>query len=546
MPDAPSSAPLPNRTDVLVIGSGIAGCAAALAAARGGAEVVMLTREQDAAETNTLYAQGGIIYRSPDDSPQLLVEDIIQAGAGLTSREAAELLAHEGPRLVHALLVDDLDVPFDRVDGDLHLTAEAAHSVPRIVHHKDMTGRAIQIKLIEAVRTHPRIRLLSRHTAVDLLTLSHHSQNLLDVYAPPTCVGAYVLAQDSGRIEPLLAGEVILASGGLGRLFLHTTNPPGARGDGIAMAARAGVRLINLQFVQFHPTALYHMSGRFLLSEALRGEGARLVDGRGHEFMNDVHPDGSLAPRDVVARGIHQMMLDTGAPCAYLDIRHKDPTWVREHFPSIYETCRGLGFDLTREPIPVVPAAHYSCGGIAVDSEGRSSMQRLRAVGEVSCTGLHGANRLASTSLLEGLVWGTRAGEAAARGLREGPAAYVPPIAPWRYAREPVDPALIAQDWLTIQHTMWNYVGLARSGKRLQRAQKILAELQVEVEDFYRQGDMTDPLIGLRNGLIAARAVLDAAIEARVSMGCHYRTDAPAGQADVSCPDVDAPDRISV
>lgn len=517
-----------ETVDILVVGSGIAGCSAALAAARGGARVAMITRETEPAETNTMYAQGGIIYRGDSDSPALLADDISVAGAGFTSPSAAALLAVEGPRLVRELLVEQLHVPFDRVDGHLHLTAEAAHSVARIVHHKDMTGRAIQVSLLEAVRAEPRIRMLTRHTAVDLLTLSHHSQNRLDVYEPPTCVGAYVLDQDSGRVTPLLAGEVILSTGGLGRLFLHTTNPAGSRGDGIAMAARAGVRLINLQFVQFHPTALYHHSGRFLLSEALRGEGARLIDSRGREFMREVHPDGSLAPRDVVARGIHQMMLDTGERCAFLDISHKDPAWVREHFPSIYETCAGLGFDLTREPIPVVPAAHYSCGGVAVDSEGRSSMRRLRAVGEVSCTGVHGANRLASTSLLEGLVWGTRAGEAAARGVRAEGTPYLPPIAPWRHEHEPVDPALILQDWLTIQQTMWNYVGLARSGKRLRRAQKILNELHIEIEDFYRQGEMTDALVGLRNGLLAARAVLEAAIEARWSVGCHYRDDAPA------------------
>jgi L-aspartate oxidase len=518
----------PATTDILVIGSGIAGCAAALAAAREGAEVVLLSKEADAAETNTYYAQGGIIYEGEADSPTLLAEDIIAAGAGLTLPSAAALLAEYGPRRVRELLVEELRVPFDRDErGDLHLTAEAAHSVPRIVHHKDMTGKAIETALIEAVRAHPRIRLLTRHTTVDLLTLSHHSLDPLDVYAPPTCVGAYVLHQPSGAIEPLLAAETILASGGLGRLFLHTTNPPGARGDGIAMAERAGARLINLQFVQFHPTALYHWSGRFLLSEALRGEGARLVDSRGREFMKDVHPDGSLAPRDVVARGIHQMMLDTGEPSAYLDITHKPADWVKNHFPSIYEQCRRLGFDLTREPIPVVPAAHYSCGGVAVDSEGRSSLRRLRAVGEVSCTGLHGANRLASTSLLEGLVWGMRAGHDAARAVREGEAAPFPPIAPWQYEREPVDPALIRQDWLTIQHTMWNYVGLARTGKRLQRAHKILSELRTEVEDFYRKGEMSDALIGLRNGLLAAMAVLSAAIEARQSVGCHFRVDVP-------------------
>jgi L-aspartate oxidase len=529
-----------QATDLLVIGSGIAGCAAALAAARRGLDVTLLTKETEAQETNTLYAQGGIIYEGQHDSPQLLAHDIVEAGAGLTLPAAAQLLAEEGPRLVREILIDELKVPFDTAEAPeersgFHLTAEAAHSLPRILHYKDMTGWAIERALIEAVSRHPRIRLLVNHTAVDLLTLSHHSRRTLDVYGPPTCVGAYLLDQASGRIEPMLARETVLATGGLGRLFLHTTNPPGSRGDGIAMAARAGVRIINLQFVQFHPTALLHWSGRFLLSEALRGEGAKLIDSRGNEFMRDFHADGSLAPRDVVARGIHQMMLDTGEPSAFLDISHKPADWVKSHFPSIYSKCKKLGFDLTREPIPVVPAAHYSCGGVAVDEWGRSSMHRLRAVGEVSCTGVHGANRLASTSLLEGLVWGTRAGSSAADAIGASrDDYYFPSINPWQYENEPVDPALIAQDWLTIQHTTWNYIGLARTEKRLQRAQKILTELQTEVEDFYRRGEMSDALIGLRNGLIAALTMLGAAIEARVSVGCHFRADDANGRRRVA------------
>jgi L-aspartate oxidase len=515
-----------DSIDVLVIGSGLAGCSCALAAARGGARVVMVTKGAKPEESNTGEAQGGIIYEGQGDSPELLSADIIAAGAGLCDLAAVDLLSREGPRLVRDVLIDVAGVPFDRSpSGELHLTAEAAHSLPRIVHHADDTGRAIEEAMVAAVRREKNISILTGRTAIDLLSLSHHSRDPLDIYAAPTCVGAYVFDDSSRQVEPILARETVLATGGLGRIFLHTTNPAGACGDGVAMAYRAGARCLNMQFVQFHPTTLFHPGERFLLSESLRGEGARLVDARGREFMFDYHPDGSLAPRDIVARGIHQMMHETGAQCAYLDITHKPADWVRHRFPTIDGRCREAGFDLATQPIPVVPAAHYSCGGIGVDGVGRSSMRRLRAVGEVSCTGLHGANRLASTSLLECLVWGTRAGTDAARTIASGGDYYFPEIAPWHYETEPVDPALVAQDWLTIRQTMWNYVGLVRNRRRLDRAHEIIRELQLEIGRFYARAELTDALISLRNGVQTALAVLLAAIESRESRGCHYRTD---------------------
>jgi L-aspartate oxidase len=516
------------KTDVLIIGSGLAGCAAALAAVKRDIEVTLLTRSPHPEESSTFWAQGGIIYQGADDSPQKLVADIVAAGAGLSSPEAALLVSREGPRLVKEILIDELGVPFDESSDDStrwDLTAEAAHSLPRILHHKDQTGSAIQRAFIDRIASYPRVKLLCAATAVDLLTISHHSVEPLDVYKAPTCIGAYALDQANGEIFPILAKETILATGGLGRVFLHTTNPAGARGDGIAMAYRAGARCINMQYVQFHPTTLFHPSGRFLISEAMRGEGARLVDGKGREFMADYHPDGSLAPRDVVARGIHQMMLESGEPCAYLDISHKPADQVRERFPGIYAHCLKYGIDITKEPIPVVPAAHYSCGGIAVDEWGRSNLHRLRGVGEVACSGLHGANRLASTSLLECLVWGTRAGAQAAACIAQGEEYYFPQIAPWRYEREPVDPALIAQDWLSIQQTMWNYVGLVRSAKRLNRAHEILRELSLEILRFYEKAEVTDAMVGLRNGIQTALVILLAAMECRQSRGCHYRID---------------------
>ena len=516
------------KTDILIIGSGLAGCAAAWAAAKHNVEVTLLTRSSQPEESNTFWAQGGIIYQGENDSPQRLVADILAAGAGLSHPEAASLLSREGPRLVKDILIDELGVQFDETPGDStrwDLASEAAHSLPRILHHKDQTGSAIERVFIEKVSSHPRVKLVSAATAVDLLTTPHHSVEPLDVYRPPTCFGAYVLDQASGEIFPIFAKETILATGGLGRVFLHTTNPPGARGDGIAMAYRAGTRCINMQYVQFHPTTFFHPSGRFLISEAMRGEGARLVDSSGREFLLDFHPDGSLAPRDIVARGIHQMMLESGEPCAHLDISHKPADQIRERFPGIYAHCSNYGVDITRDPIPVVPAAHYSCGGIAVDEWGRSNLHRLRAVGEVSCSGLHGANRLASTSLLECLVWGTRAGADAAELIARGDDFYFPGIAEWRYEREPVDPALIAQDWLSIQQTMWNYVGLIRSTKRLNRAHEILRELDLEISRFYEKAEISDAMIGLRNGIQTALTILLAAMECRQSRGSHYRID---------------------
>ena len=291
------------------------------------------------------------------------------------------------------------------------------------------------------------------------------------------------------------------------------------------MARRAGARLLNLEYIQFHPTALVHPKGRLLLTEALRGEGARITDISGNEFLRAVHPDGELAPRDVVARAIHQRMLEKDEPHVLLDISHKPAEWIRGRFPELVARCLEYGFDLTAGPVPVVPAAHYACGGVAVDGNGRTTLGHLRAVGEVSCTGVHGANRLASTSLLEGLLWGWRAGKAAAREAARLHGRSLPQARPWQPEHEPVDPALIAQDWMVIRHTMWNYVGLLRSERRLDRAGRILGELQDEIEQFYRRGTMSDALLGLRNGVQTALAIHRAAADNPVSRGCHHRVD---------------------
>ncbi|MCD6518406.1 MAG: FAD-binding protein, partial [Anaerolineae bacterium] len=397
-------------------------------------------------------------------------------------------------------------------------------------HVSDSTGKAIQEKLVEALRAQPNIQLLTGHTAVDLLTPAHHSLDRLAIYEPLSCVGAYVFDQASGIVRIILAKAIILASGGLGQVFLHTTNPEGATGDGLAMAYRAGARIINAEYVQFHPTTFYHRGqARFLISEAVRGEGARLLNYHGEPFMHRYAPEWKeLAPRDVVARSIHREMLRTGAPFVYLDIASvMPPEKIRERFPTIYHNCLEYGVDPTKEPIPVVPAAHYFCGGVWVDEWGRTNLARLYAVGEVSCTGVHGANRLGSASLLEGLVWGTRAAEDIRRNLPGWKRINPRDIPPWKEEgiTEDADPALVEHDMATIRHTTWYYVGLVRSRRRLERALRDLQNLRHDVDAFYRTTRLGTAIISLRNAVVAASIVANAAWENRESHGCHYRED---------------------
>jgi L-aspartate oxidase len=516
------------KCDVLVIGCGIAGSIAALQLADAGVHVIVVTRSSNPEESNTYYAQGGIVYEGEKDSSKLLAEDILRAGAGYCNPQAVDLLANEAPKLVRSLLLEKLAIPFDLTpQGGLSLVLEGGHTIARILHVADSTGSLIEQHLIRALTSNSNITLLTETTAVDLLTPAHHSVNRLSVYDPLSCSGAYLLNQKSGQVQRVLARTTILASGGLGQIFLRTTNPAGARGDGLAMAYRAGARVLNCEFMQFHPTAFYQQGAPYsLITEAMRGAGARLINTNGKLFMQHYDPEWKdLAPRDVVSRSIHQEMLTSGATHVFLDIASYLPAQeIRDRFPSIFEKCLQYGVDITREPIPIVPAAHYFCGGVWADVWGRTTLKHLYAVGEVACTGLHGANRLASTSLLEGVVWGYRAAEHILHTSKEHPQPSPDEIPPWlETGTEMPDSALITQDMSVIKHIMWNYTGLIRTTERLQRARRELRHLESEIERFYRAVKLTDDIIGLRNAVRAAIIVTIAAWENKTSVGCHYR-----------------------
>ncbi|HNX31918.1 MAG TPA: L-aspartate oxidase [Holophaga sp.] len=517
--------------DVLVLGAGIAGCTAAIHAADLGADVLVVCKDH-LGESNTSYAQGGIVGHSPErcqDSPGLFAKDIEAAGDGLCRPEAVALLAEQGPLLCRDFLWKHLGVAFDQgPDGMPDPTAEAAHSARRIYHVKDATGRAIQETLTASIKNHPRIRLIEGHSLVDLLTIPHHCCDPRKVYDPIQVCGAYLLDNLTGAIETCLAKRTVLATGGLGYLYLHTSNPPSATGDGLAAAYRASARIVNCEYMQFHPTTLYipHKS-RTLLTEALRGEGALLVNRKGERFMSKYAPEQmELAPRHVVSRAIFQEMAATGEVCMYLDLK---PVAARmdldARFPTVSAACRAEGLDPNTQLIPVVPAAHFFCGGVAVDLDGHSSVRGLFAAGEVSCTGLHGANRLASTSLLEGLLWGYRAAEAAVAECREAAPLDPGDFHSWRPVSPATtpDPVLIEQDWNNIRTTLWNYAGIVRNYARLDRARGDMGHLYHRLEAFYRSAPVSRSMLELRNGIICARLILKAALQNPESRGCHYR-----------------------
>lgn len=517
------------NTDVLIIGTGIAGLSAAIKLAEKKLKITIVTREKRPEITNTFWAQGGIIYSPKDLNDQEdLIKDINKASAFTSNMEAARILATRSAEIIDEVLIDKSHTDFAKdAEGELLFTKEAAHSRDRIIYKGDMTGKTIQISLLNYLSDaskFPNVSFLTSHTAIDLITPDHHGVDITQRYEENQVLGAFLFDQKNNEVRKILAKTTILATGGIGALYLHHSNAEGARGDGHAMAYRAGADVTNMEFIQFHPTTFYNRSShrRFLISEAVRGEGGKLLNAKGEAFMKKYHPDEELAPRDVVARAILEEMIAEKEDCVYLDISGKGEEYLKERFPTIYAYCLENQVNMAKQPIPVVPAAHYTCGGVKTDLKGRTNLKRLYAVGEVACTGLHGANRLASTSLLEGLTWGYIAAEDILQKITEYPDYQLTKIKDWSEGHEEVDLALIAQDQLTLKQTMWNYVGLSRSQNRLARARAMFLELQDEIGKFYKNAQLHDELIGLRNGVEVAFMVLNASMRNKKSVGCFY------------------------
>lgn len=506
--------------DFLVLGGGVAGLTYALKASAHGSVLVLTKGPRH--EGNTHYAQGGIAaVLSSEDSFEKHIQDTLTAGAGLCHHDAVEVTVKEGPERIHELV--KLGAEFNRKSGgEFDLTREGGHSKRRIVHAGDITGQEVVRALLAACDDAPNIQFMPETAAIDLI-VEKRAPN-----GKGRCLGVYALSP-SGRIETLLAKVTVLATGGSGKVYLYTSNPDVATGDGVAMAYRAGAQIANMEFYQFHPTCLFHPQAKsFLISEALRGEGGKLRLKSGAPFMKQYHALGELAPRDVVARAIDAELKRTGDDCVYLDMTHVGRAFLMERFPNIYATCKEFGIDMSVQPIPVVPAAHYQCGGVVTSLEGRTSLPGLFAIGEVACTGLHGANRLASNSLLEGLVFGHRAVAASLEELREfRPADASPPE--WNAgAAVPSDESVVvSHNWDEIRRMMWNYVGIVRTGKRLARARHRLELLREEIRDYYWQFNVTKDVIELRNIADVAHLIVDCASRRKESRGLHYTLDYP-------------------
>ncbi len=518
--------PLSISTDVLIIGSGAAGLSIALELAEHASVTLLSKAAFDSSSTQ--YAQGGIsVVLDDEDSLASHIDDTLIAGAGLGDPDTVEFVVSEGPSRIAWLI--EQGVPFtQQVDnkGQLqyHLTREGGHSHRRVIHAEDATGRAIVSTLAAKVKAHPRIKLLERRIAVDLITGAK-------LNIPITrCLGAYILNKDTGQVETFRARFTLLATGGAGKVYLYSSNPEVATGDGIAMAWRAGCRVANLEFIQFHPTCLYYPDRQhqsFLISEAVRGEGGKLRLPDGSPFMHRFDPREELAPRDIVARAIDHEMKRLGCDCVFLDISHQSSSFITSHFPTIYQRCLQLGYDMVSQPIPVVPSAHYTCGGVMTNQQGATDIDGLYAVGEVAHTGLHGANRMASNSLLECLVYAHSAALDILPQLNEVP--LPPELPPWDESRvtDSDEEVVVAHNWDELRRFMWDYVGIVRTTKRLQRAKRRIVLLQGEIEEYYGHFRVTSDLIELRNLAMVAELIIDSALSRKESRGLHYILDYP-------------------
>jgi len=516
-----------KRYDILVIGSGVAGLFFALKLADR-FKILVVTKGQ-ATVSNTYYAQGGIAAPiGEDDSVELHIQDTLDAGRGLSKEPVVRRIVSYAAQGIKELI--DMGVQFTEADSNLELGKEGGHSRKRIVHVGDFTGKVIEEKMVELARNHPNIDIFENSFAVDLITQHHlripESRKRKE---PIRCFGAYVLDTKAGEINTVLAQYTLLASGGCGRVYFHTTNPPVATGDGVAMAFRAGARVANMEFIQFHPTKLYNPSDPvpFLISETVRGEGGVLRRKDGSTFMEMYNPKRELAPRDIVARAIDHELKSTGDPCVYLDVTHLDKDFVRKRFPAIYEHCLSIGIDITKDWIPVVPAAHYMCGGVMVDENGRTDIENLYASGEVAYTGLHGANRLASNSLLEALALSHFAAEDIKQ--RFGSVEGFPPVPSWDTSGvfDSHEWVVISHDRLELEHIMWDYVGIVRSDKRLNMARERVEKISSEVRDFYAKNPVRQELAELRNLVSVAELIIRSALARKESRGLHYNVNYP-------------------
>jgi len=512
-------------TDLLVIGGGLAGLASALHAANAGFSVKLLIKKPFD-QTSSHWAQGGIAAAvGPDDDPDLHVADTLDAGAGLCKVASVQFLAQQAPKAIAWLR--DLHVAFTELPNSqrqLHLTREGGHSRRRVVHAADATGQAIMDAVTVEVLNHPSITVCQDQIAVDLIR-----SDKINPGAEKRCVGAYALNRKTNKVSTHAARAVLLATGGASKVYLFTTNPDTSTGDGIAMAWRAGCRVANMEFMQFHPTCLYHPHAKsMLISEAVRGEGGKLVLPNGKRFMDEHDPRGELAPRDIVARAIDYEMKRGGYDCVYLDITHKPAKEILEHFPNISRRCQEFGIDITREPIPVVPAAHYTCGGIVTELDASTDLPGLYAVGECASTGIHGANRLASNSLLECCVFAESAVERLKKELSNG-VPVPPPLPAWDESRvtDADEHIVVSHNWNELRHFMWDYVGIVRTNKRLQRALRRIELLKSEIAEYYGNFRITSDLIELRNLTTVAEMIVRGAMARHESRGLHFNRDYP-------------------